>query len=74
MHAHAAQLMDNPNYRFSIREIGKGTLRKFMTSSLFLAKRGQYTDRPWGMRVDITNMKTGDVQTWDLSMTKRYWA
>lgn len=69
----ARDLLSNPAFRFTIRQIGKGDLRKRMTASRFLATRGGYVGRV-GMRVDVVNTETGSVQTWDLGLTKVFWA
>lgn len=69
----AQQLLTNSKFRFTIREIGKGDLRKRMTASRFLAKRGEYAGR-MGIRVDVLDTESGSVQTWDLELTKRFWA
>jgi len=67
----AQQLLSSPDFRFTIRQIGVGDLRKRMTASRFLAKRDAYAGRS-GMRVDVVNMKTGGTQTWDLMLTKPF--
>lgn len=69
----AAQLLSSPRFRFTVRQIGRGDLRKQMTAARFLAKRDQYQGRD-GIRVDVLDTDNGMTQTWDLSLTKRYWA
>lgn len=69
----AQELLTDANFRFTIREISRGDLRKRMTAARFLSKRDAYRGR-MGIRVDVTDLTTGAVQTWDLGLTKRYWA
>ena len=63
----------HPKFRFTIREIGRGDLRKRMTLARFLAKRDQYRGRV-GIRVDVLDTETMEVQTWDLNLVKWFMA
>lgn len=65
----AQGLVNDSNYRFTIREAGGKGLRKLMTGSRFLEKRAQYIGRS-GIRVDVLNMTNGSVQTWNLNLDK----
>lgn len=73
MQTAAQQILSDSKFRFTIREIGKGDLRKRMTAARFLSKRGQYTGR-MGIRVDVLDIESGATQCWDLNLTKIFWA
>lgn len=63
------ELITSTAYRFTIREIGRGDLRKHMNAERFLAKRGQYVGRE-GIRVDVTDTRDDSVQCWNLALTR----
>lgn len=74
MYADTASMIENPLYRYTIRDANGVVLRKGMSYERFAAVRPQYKGRQFPVRVIVSHLERSDVAMYDLSLSRWFWS